>query len=86
MIDETFNAIDENDDELFEHYAFTAVKGQSPLRIDKYLMNFIENATRNKIQAAAKNGSIYVNDIQVKSNYKVKPFDQIRVMFEHPPY
>lgn len=87
MIEETNQNLDEqNDDELFEHYAFTAVKGQTPLRIDKYLMNFIENATRNKIQAAAKNGSIYVNDLPVKSNYKVKPFDKIRVLFEHPPY
>lgn len=75
----------ENDD-LYEHYAFTAEKGQQPLRIDKYLMNFIENATRNKIQAAAKNGNIYVNDLPVKQNYKVKPFDNIRVLFEHPPY
>lgn len=78
--------IDEQDDELYEHYAFTVEKGQQLLRIDKYLMNFIENATRNKIQTAAKNGSIYVNDVPVKSNYKVKPFDHIRVMFEHPPY
>lgn len=77
---------EENDDDLYEHYAFTADKGQTPLRIDKYLMNFIENATRNKIQSAAKDGSIYVNDIPVKSNYKVKPFDKIRVLFEHPPY
>lgn len=74
------------DDDLYEHYAFTVEKGQQALRIDKYLMNFIENATRNKIQAAAKNGNIYVNDIPVKSNYKVKPFDKIRVLFEHPPY
>jgi 23S rRNA pseudouridine1911/1915/1917 synthase len=87
MIEDTNQNLDEqNDDELYEHYAFTAEKGQTPLRIDKYLMNFIENATRNKIQAAAKNGSIYVNDIPVKSNYKVKPFDKIRVLFEHPPY
>lgn len=78
--------IDDQDDELYEHYAFTVEKGQQLLRIDKYLMNFIENATRNKIQAAAKNGSIYVNDVPVKSNYRVKPFDKIRVMFEHPPY
>lgn len=85
MSEENF-LVDDNDDELYEHYAFTVEKGQQPLRIDKYLMNFIENATRNKIQAAAKNGSIYVNDIQVKSNYKVKPYDKIRVMFEHPPY
>lgn len=78
--------IDDQDDELYEHYAFTVEKGQQLLRIDKYLMNFIENATRNKIQASAKNGSIYVNDVPVKSNYRVKPFDKIRVMFEHPPY
>ena len=74
------------DDDLYEHYAFTVDKGQQALRIDKYLMNFIENATRNKIQAAAKSGNIYVNDTPVKSNYKVKPFDKIRVLFEHPPY
>lgn len=72
--------------ELHEHHAFTVEKGQQPLRIDKYLMNFVENATRNKIQAAAKEGSILVNDLAVKSNYKVKPFDQIRVLFEYPPY
>ena len=72
--------------DLHEHYAFTVDKGQQPLRIDKYLMNFVENATRNKIQAAAKAGHIFVNDIVVKSNYKVKPNDQIRVLFEHPPH
>ena len=72
--------------ELHEHHAFTVEKGQQPLRIDKYLMNFVENATRNKIQAAAKEGSVFVNDLAVKPNYKVKPFDKIRVLFEHPPY
>ncbi|TXD82789.1 RluA family pseudouridine synthase [Subsaximicrobium wynnwilliamsii] len=80
------STIDEQDDELFEHHSFTADKGQSPLRIDKYLMNRIENATRNKIQSAAKDGSIFVNDIPVKSNYKVKPKDHIRVLLEYPPY
>lgn len=74
------------EDDLYEHYSFAVDKGQTPLRIDKYLMNFIENATRNKIQAAAKNGSILVNDVAVKSNYKVKPFDVIRVLFAHPPH
>ena len=41
-----------NENELHEHYTFTVEKGQQPLRIDKYLMNFVENATRNKIQAS----------------------------------
>lgn len=82
----THDAVDANDDELYEHLSFVVDKGQSPLRIDKYLMNFIENATRNKIQTAAKDGSIYVNDVPVKQNYKVKPNDRIRVLFSHPPY
>ncbi len=77
--------INENKD-LYEHFHFVAQKGQQPLRVDKYLMNYIENATRSKIQQAAKDGNIYVNDATVKSNYKVKPNDVVRVLFEHPPY
>lgn len=73
-------------DSLHEHYSFDASKGQEPLRVDKFLMNFIENATRNKIQAAAKEGNIWVNQKPVKSNYKVKAGDKVQVMFEHPPY
>ena len=76
----------DEESDLYEHFAFTVDKGQNPLRIDKYLMNFVENATRNKIQAAAKNGSIFVNNTPVKSNYKVKPYDKIRVLFTHPPH
>jgi 23S rRNA pseudouridine1911/1915/1917 synthase len=78
--------LQDDNNNLYEHYSFVAEKGQQPLRIDKYLMNFIENATRNKIQAAAKEGSIYVNGEPVKSNYKVKPFDEIKVLFTHPPH
>ncbi|WP_313114001.1 RluA family pseudouridine synthase [Aequorivita sediminis] len=80
--------IEENagNDDLYEHYRFQADKGQNPLRVDKYLMNLIEKATRNKIQKAATAGNIYVNDVPVKSNYKVKGGDIVTVLFEHPPY
>lgn len=74
------------EDELFEHFRFEVPKGQASLRIDKYLMSLIQNATRNKIQTAAAEGNIFVNDAIVKSNYKVKPFDVVRVMLSHPPY
>jgi len=73
-------------DDLHEHYSFTASEGQQPLRVDKFLMNFIENATRNKIQKAAKDGHIYVNNVVVKQNYKVKSGETVRVFFEHPPF
>ena len=76
----------ENDDELYEHHRFEVPKGQSMLRIDKYLMQVVENATRNKIQQAASLGNILVNEEAVKSNYKVKPFDVIRVLMTHPPF
>lgn len=71
---------------LHEHFSFTADKGQEPLRVDKYLMNRIENATRTKIQNAAKEGNIFVDDVAVKSNYKVKGGNVVRVMFGHPPH
>jgi len=71
---------------LHEHFSFTADPGQEPLRVDKYLMNRVENATRNKIQNAAKEGSIFVNDVVVRSSYKVKGGDAVRVLFGHPPY
>lgn len=74
------------DDELFEHYRFVVSPGQSLLRIDKYLMGLVQNATRNKIQKAAESGNILVNDVAVKSNYKIKPHDVIRVVFDQPKY
>ena len=78
--------LQEPEEELFEHYRFDVPKGQAFLRIDKYLMLMVPNATRNKIQNAASNGDIYVNDVPVKSNYKVKPFDVIRILLAHPPF
>ena len=73
-------------DELYEHFKFVASEGQEPLRVDKFLMNFIENATRNKIQQAVKAGNVLVNENIVKSNYKVKAGDIVRVVLAHPPH
>ena len=80
------NDIEELEEELFEHFRFEVPKGQLLLRIDKFLMNLIPNATRNKIQNAASAGDIYVNDVPVKSNYRVKPLDVVRIMLSHPPF
>lgn len=72
-------------DELYEHYRITVDKGQAPLRIDKFVFSRIENASRNKIQAAAKADCIIVNGKPVKSNYKVKPLDVISIVMSQPP-
>jgi 23S rRNA pseudouridine1911/1915/1917 synthase len=71
--------------ELFEHFSIDVDPGQMPLRIDKFLMTKIQNATRNKIQQAAKAGNILVNSEAVKSNYKVRPKDEIRIVLTYPP-
>ena len=77
--------ISDENQELYEHFRFEVDENQGLLRIDKFLVARIENASRNKIQNAASAGSILVNDIAVKANYKVKPGDKISIVLSHPP-
>ncbi|HCC70668.1 MAG TPA: RNA pseudouridine synthase [Bacteroidales bacterium] len=75
--------IDNN--ELFEHHRIETDAGQKPLRIDKFLVNRLDNTSRSRIQNAALAGNIIVNDIPVKPNYKVKPHDIIQILLAYPP-
>lgn len=75
----------ETNDELYQRFVFNADKGQEPYRIDKFLMNRIEGATRNKLQRAINTGLILVNNKEVKQNYKIKAFDQIVVYSDLSP-
>lgn len=68
----------------FEHHKFIADKGQNPLRVDRFLMNFVEFATRNKIQQSVKAGNVRVNDKVVKSNHKVKGGDVVTIVLDYP--
>jgi len=77
--------IQDEQSELYEHFRFTVDRGQSLLRIDKFLASRIENASRTKVQYAAEAGNILVNGKSVKSNYKVKPGDIVSVVLPHPP-
>ena len=74
------------DAELYEHHHWVVDKRQTPVRIDKYLTQKIEGISRTKVQAAAEAGSIRVNMHSVKSNYKVKPLDDISVVLAYPKY
>jgi len=82
-----FNMEEDSDSnqEVFEHFRFEVDPGQSQLRIDKYLVDRMQNASRNKIQDAANNGCIQVNGKAVKRNYKVKPNDIITIVLSYPP-
>lgn len=86
MVEESMkNHHDENDgDELFEHYRIEVDPGQKPLRVDKYLVNRIDQISRNRIQTAADAGCVRVNDEVVKANYKVKPGDVVTIMMDYP--
>jgi 23S rRNA pseudouridine1911/1915/1917 synthase len=77
--------INDTNDELYQRFVFTADKGQEPYRIDKFLMNRIEGATRNKLQQAINAGLILVNNKEVKQNYKIKAFDQVVVYSDLSP-
>ncbi len=88
MVEQNDDLFDEQDEpeegSLFEHYKLKVDPGQSQLRIDKYLTSHINNASRNRIQTAAEAGCILVNGSAVKSNYKVKPGDEISIVMDFP--
>jgi 23S rRNA pseudouridine1911/1915/1917 synthase len=70
--------------ELYEHYQFTASSGMNIIRLDKFLVDKMENTSRSKIQSAAEAGNIFVNDVPKKPNYKVKPGDVVSIRLEYP--
>lgn len=71
--------------ELFEHFRFEVDRGQEPMRIDKFLVNRMMQTSRTRIQSAAQAGNILVNEKPVKSNYRIKPGEQISIVLPHPP-
>lgn len=96
MLDETEDFLEEeltNDDHsadeensgLYEHVNITVDKKQEPLRIDKFLLIFRQNSSRNKISQTCKAGNVIVNGSPVKQNYRVKPGDEVSVLLAHPP-
>lgn len=69
---------------VYEHFRFVADKGQALLRVDKFLVDRMMGATRNRIQLAAEAGCIRVSDKPVRSNYRVKPQDVVTVVLDRP--
>jgi 23S rRNA pseudouridine1911/1915/1917 synthase len=75
----------EDSDDLFEQRLIVVDKGQTSVRIDKFLFDKLERLSRNKIQAAIKSGAVVVNESTVKPNYKIRPGENIRVVFPSAP-
>ena len=86
MQEDFFEEDEQNEqDELFVHHRFVATAGQSKVRVDKFLTNYIENISRNKVQKAADAGCVQVNGVAVKSNYNVKAGDDVTMLMAFPP-
>lgn len=69
----------EGSEELYERMNLVVDRGQEPMRLDKFLVQRIENASRNKVQQAIESGRVLINGKQVQSNYKIKPGEEIIV-------
>ena len=88
-LDDTLDDVEpvvDNPAELYEHFRVVVDKGQSQVRVDKYLFERLVNSSRNRIQKAADAGLIMANGKPVKSSYKVKPCDVLKVMMDRPRY
>ncbi|MDR2912624.1 MAG: RluA family pseudouridine synthase [Alistipes sp.] len=81
---ENDEGLEDEGGQMFEHFAVTADRGQSMLRIDKFLVHRMEHVSRARIQAAAESGNILVNGVAVRSNYKVKPLDRVQIVMPYP--
>jgi len=94
IVSDTKEDIDDEDDiesisedpQLYEHFRFLVDKGQTIVRVDKYLFDHIVHVSRNRLQKAAECGYVRVNDKPVKSSYKVKPLDTVTVLMAYPRY
>jgi 23S rRNA pseudouridine1911/1915/1917 synthase len=81
-------SVDLNLDEeqpLYEHHHIKVERGQETMRIDKFIMIRVANTTRTKVQNSCEVGNILVNGKPAKSNYKIKPLDEISIMLAVPP-
>ena len=87
---DTLSPLDEEGDEeggaLYEHFRIVVDKGQTPLRIDKFLVDKLEHSSRHRIQLAAEAGYLFVGETPIKSNYKVRPGDVITLRLARPPH
>ena len=76
--------LEDEDQQLYEHFRIVADEGQKPLRVDKFMFEKLQHSSRNRIQKAAEAGFVHVNDQPVKSNYKIRPNDVVTLMLDRP--
>ena len=67
-------------------YLLNVPEGQNTdIRLDKYITSFVQNASRNKVQKAIKDGHVLVNGKVEKSSYIMQAGDKIEISLPKPP-
>ena len=67
-------------DDFYERVEIVADQRQSPIRLDKYLIDRLAAISRNKLQITIRAGGVLVDEKPVKPNYKVRPGNRINVI------
>lgn len=67
-------------DDFYERHEIVADPKQSLIRLDRFLMDRLSNRSRSKVQNAIRAGSVKVDEMDVKPNYKVKPGNHISII------
>lgn len=75
--------IDDEEQGMFEHFRLSVDVGQTPMRIDKYMSEHMEDTSRHRVQLAIKEGYVHVGDKIVKANFIVRPGDIIRFVMPY---
>ena len=85
MEEELFDIQPVEDEEqgMFEHFRLGVDPGQEPVRVDKFMVQHLENTSRHRIQSAIKSGYVFVNEKLAKANLVVRPGDVIKFMMPY---
>lgn len=79
------NSENKDSERKFEFRKLIVDPGQTPTRIDLFLMDRLEHVTRNRIQNACRAQLILVENKPVKPNFKVKPNQVISIYMPKAP-
>ena len=77
--------VSQTEDEMYEHLRIVVDKGQTAVRLDKFLSDKLPKVSRNKIQDAIRAGSVTIDNQMVKPNYRIRPNQTITVIFPDMP-
>ena len=83
LFNEPEEALEDEEQGMFEHFRLNVDPGQTPMRIDKFMASHLEDTSRHRIQCAIKEGYVRVGEKVAKANLIVRPGDVIRFMMPY---